>query len=392
MNPIISIVVPTRNRVDCALHCIAGALATTARAEVVVADSGDDDALLRALQSSGLDLARMNYQRTPGNWNVVQNFEGALEHCRGRYVLYLGDDDLVGPHLEAVCDWAARERIDAVVAYGNRFGVAYYWPGVASKYFGDAYAARVFVWSTSNRAKPIDLRAELARAEKNLGRGLGRLPRVYHGLVSRELLERVRARHGHVFGGVSPDIYSAVLIAEQAQRAVFLDHPFCVPGASPKSEAGSGAARTDRQRFEDSPYLKRFAGLVWDDAIPRFFAPYNVWGFSMQAALVQCGRRLAPASLGRLYARCLYFCWAWRRETWAAVTHTARRDGWTCTLSHLGSGLVLEAASIAGRVAAKLVAPRAGGWSRRFGGIEDSEAALRFLHQCVPPPVLGPLP
>lgn len=391
MNPIVSIVVPTRNRAGCALHCIAGALSATQRAEVVVADSSDDDALLRALQARGLDLSRVTYQRTPGDWNVVQNFESALAHCRGDYVLYLGDDDLIGPHLEVVCDWAARERIDAVVAYGDRFGLAYYWPGVTSRWFGDGYAARVFVWSASNRAERIDTRRELARVEHMLGRGLGRLPRLYHGLVSRELLQAVRARHGHVFGGVSPDIYSAVLIAEQAQRAVFIDHPFCLPGASPKSEAGSGAARTNQQRFEDSPYLQRFAGLVWDDAIPRHFATYTVWGFSMQAALAQCSRTLASASLGSLYARCLLYGWSWRRATWAAVSHTARRAGWPRTLAHLAMGVAAEAASFAARVAAKLVAPRAGGWARRYGGIADSEAALTFVREHVPPPQLGPL-
>lgn len=391
MTPILSIVIPTRNRVECAASCIEAALEATQRSEIVVADSGDGDDLWHAIQARGLDTARVRYVRTPPDWNVVENFEGALTHCRGEFVLYLGDDDLVGPHIEQVCEWAARNRVDAVVGYGNRFGVAYYWPGVTSKYFGDAYAGRVFVWSHTGKVTRIDPREQIAAAERNVGGGLARLPRVYHGLVARELLDRVRQRHGRVFGGVSPDIFSAVLIADASRNPVFLDYPFCIPGASPRSEAGSGAARTDRQRFEDSPYLKRFAGLQWDPAIPRFFAPYNVWAYSLNEALKLRGRPLTPASLGRLYARCLVYCWSYRSEVMRCVELAAHQQGRASAWYHLAAGLASEAAHAVARLGAKALAPRAGGWATRHGPFEDSLAAFRFLRQRLPAPDLAPL-
>lgn len=389
MAPILSIVIPTRNRVACAIQCIAVALEATEQSEAVVADSGDDDVLLNAIRDRRLDGERVRYIRTPQSWNVVENFEGALEHCRGDFVLYLGDDDLVGPHVEEICAWAKESHIDALVSYGNRFGVAYYWPGVKSKYFGNGYASRVFIWSHSSKVVRINPRAEIEIAKRNVGRGLCLLPRVYHGLVERELLLRIRRRYGSVFGGVSPDIFSAILVASEARNAVYLDYPFCVPGASPKSEAGSGAARTDRQGFENSSYLKRFRDLVWDDSIPRFFAPYNVWAFSMNEALKRIGQGLDPDSLGRLYARCLLYCWAYRERVYECMKRDMRQNG-VATLRHLAVGIVSEVITLGRRVISRFVLPRAGGWASRRAGLDGSLAAYRFLRDRLPRPKLPP--
>lgn len=384
----VSVVIPTRNRMHCAIECIAAALEATTTAQIIVADSSDGDALEIAIRRRGLDLPRLKYLKTPDKWNVVQNFEGALGHCEGRYVLYIGDDDLVGPHLEMVCDWARAADIDVVIPYAKRFGVAYYWPGVKSKYFGDAYQGKVFVWSHSSRVRPIDLAHEIAAAKRNIGRGLERLPRVYHGLVSNELLRRVRARHGHVFGGVSPDIYSAILIAAEARRAVHLDYPFCIPGASPVSEAGAGAAQTDRHSFEDSPYLRRFKNLKWDPAIPRFFSPYNGWGYSFNEALKQTHQRLEPRHLNLLYARNLVHCWPYRQQVWQCVRKQAQGDGWRVALGRLTLAMLTEGSLMIGRVLRKALAPRAGGWATRHAGFATSLSAYRFLAKHLPPPTL----
>jgi glycosyltransferase involved in cell wall biosynthesis len=391
MAPILSIVVPTRNRLECAFNCVAAAMEATRDAEVVIADSSDDDVLHRRLLDAGLEPSRIRYVRTPTDWNVVRNFEGALDHCRGDFVIYVGDDDFVGPGIEEICEWARAEEIDALVGYGDRFGAAYYWPGVKSRYFGTGYEARAFVWSCTSQMLPIDTQAEIEAARWNAGKGLGLLPRIYHGLVSRNLLQRVAERHGHVFGGVSPDIYSSILIATEAHRAVYLDYPFCVPGVSPRSEAGSGAAQTDRLRFEDSPYLRRFKNLEWDPEVPRFFAPLTVWAFSLNEALKRVGRPLDEGCLGYLYARCLMYCWPYRAEVVSCLRVQAGTNGWLAAARWLTQGVLVEMGSLAVRVGKKIFMPRAGGWARRYPGLDDSLAAYRFLREHLPRPRLSTL-
>lgn len=382
---LLSIVIPTRNRFDCASACIAAARMAAPHAQIVIADSSDGDELAHHVAGLAVPTGRIDYRRSPRDANVVENFEFALTHCEGEYVIFTGDDDLVGPQIEDVAAWALQGGVDAVVPYGNRFGVAYYWPGVDSKYFGDAYSGKVFVWSATGQRTEVDPQLELRRAERHVGRGLALLPRVYHGLVRRQTLQDAKSRFGALFGGVSPDIYSAILIAMVARRVVHLDFPFFIPGASPRSEAGSGAARTDRVSFDESPYLKRFKGLRWNPLVPRFFSPYTVWGYSMVEGMKVAGLDVTPLTYARIHVRCLVYCFNYRHE----ILESMQRAG-----EHFGAGRLKWAMARAAmeellhsvwRLVPRLLVPRAGGWARRHGDVTDSVAALRLVSRIVKP-------
>ncbi|MBV8033828.1 glycosyltransferase [Roseateles sp.] len=391
MNPpstsscLLSIVIPTRNRFECASACIAAARMAAPQAQIVIADSSDGGELEQHVAGLLQETGSIDYRRSPRDANVVENFEFALTHCVGEYVIFVGDDDLVGPQIEDVAAWAHRAGIDAVVPYGNRFGVAYYWPGVDSKYFGDAYSGKVFVWSASGHSRAVDPMVELRHAEQHVGRGLALLPRIYHGLVRRATLMEVKARFGALFGGVSPDIYSAILIAKVARRVVHLDFPFFIPGASPRSEAGSGAARTDRVSFDDSPYLNRFKGLRWNPLVPRFFSPYTVWGYSMVEGMQAAGLPVTALTYARIHVRCLAYCFSYRQDIFAAVSQARDRFGVGRVAFAMGLAVLEELRHTVRRVLPRLLAPRAGGWARRYGGVDDSVAALRLVTSLVKP-------
>ena len=382
---LLSIVIPTRNRFDCASACIAAASIAAPNAQIVIAASRDGNELADHVAGLQVSTGRIDYRRSPKDANVVENFEFALTHCEGDYVIFTGDDDLVGPQIEEVAAWAKQGGVDAVVPYGNRFGVAYYWPGVDSKYFGAAYSGKVFVWSATGRANEVDPQLELRRAERHVGRGLSLLPRIYHGLVRRETLMEAKSRFGALFGGVSPDIYSAILIAMVARRVVHLDFPFFIPGASPRSEAGSGAARTDRVPFDESPYLKRFKGLRWNPLMPRFFSPYTVWGYSMVEGMQVAGLNVTALTYARIYVRCLVYCFSYRREILDAVGQARQHFGSGSVAMAMARASLEELLHSVSRVVPRLMVPRAGGWARRYGGIVDSVAALRLVTTMVKP-------
>jgi glycosyltransferase involved in cell wall biosynthesis len=375
----LSIVIPTRNRVECARACIEAARRAAPQAQIVIADSSDCDELQAHVRGLGESPERLSYLRTPAAANVVENFEAALSNCQGRYVIYCGDDDVIGPDIEAVAAWAQASGIDAVVPYGKRFGIAYYWPGVGSKYFGSSYSGRVFVWSKSGRFREVNAAVQVRRAQREVGRNLALLPRIYHGMVSRKLLVEAQSRFGGLFGGVSPDIYSALLIAKLAKRVVHLDYPFFIPGASPRSEAGSGAARTDRVAFDDSPYLKRFRDLRWNPLIPRFFAPYTVWGFSLVEGLKIGGWGESLLTYCRIYVRCYLYCAAYRAEVTTAVRLACERFGRARIFAALLGALIEEAGLSAVRLLPRLLFPRAGGWAQRYAEVLDSVAALELV-------------
>lgn len=379
--PLISVVIPTRNRPECAIKCVLSSLEAARQSEVIVLDSSEDDSFNKLVTEmvDPSNIARVKYYKTDATLNVVENFESGLQYCTGDFVTYLGDDDLLGPNIDEICLWAKRHSIDSIVSYGLKFGVSYYWPGVSSKYFGDAYDAKLFVKSMTGKIEPINISKEMKLTKKNVGFGLAKLPRIYHGIVSLELIQEVLSKHGRLFGGVSPDIYSAVLLSKYSKKPVFIDYPICIPGASPKSEAGSGAARTDRQGFKDSKYLSRFNNLKWNELVPKFFSPFNVWGYSMAEAMKDAEDTLGAEFYSRLYIRCLLYCFPYRNETCSAYKAYIKQFGITKALYYTAKSLAYEFGFSLKKYGSKLVSFKAGEGAIRYSNVADSLEAHKLL-------------
>lgn len=374
---LVTIIIPTHNRQAYAAAAVRKIAEVLPSAQIVVSDTSGDDRLRALLptDTAGLDLI---YARPDRAMDVVAHFEFALTHARGRYVMFLGDDDCVGPGLEEVARWADRHRIDAVFGYGTAFIANYFWPGVRSRFYGDGYASSLFVHPFTGKARRIDPIAALRGTLRDFGRGLGIMPRIYHGLVSLDLINQVKARFGTMFGGVTPDIYSATLLSAVAKNVWQVDFPFCLPGGSPASTAGTGAAGTDLTSLEEHPHTAAFTDLRWDPLIPAFYAPYTVWAYSLKKAVDRLDRPDLVPNFARVYALAL-------------MRHGRQRDAIVESLTHaqtIGVGrraiakeIAREAAFQAKRVGARLIAPGAGGRARRFAGLCDIAAGYDRLER-----------
>jgi glycosyltransferase involved in cell wall biosynthesis len=377
---LLSIIIPTHNRQQFA--------ATTARkivkecpdAQIVISDTSDDDTLPNLLGKEMLGLDRLVYVRQPHGIDVVSHFESARTYSKGEYVLFIGDDDCVGPEIETIARWAAQQQVDAVISYRNRFIANYYWPGVRSKFYGDQYAGKLFLHPFTSRAWPLDGVRTVQEALRDLGRGLGSMPRAYHGLVARTVIDAVVAKHGALFGGVSPDIYSAILITSEARNPWCVDFPFCLPGGSAPSTSGSGAARSDTPVLWDHPHIRPFKGLKWDPLIPEFYSPYNVWAFSAKKAVDRLkDRRLVP-NYARLYACGLLY----GRDYGSALRDAIRAHritfGVLRTFPAIAAELIREVAFQAKRLALRALSPRAGGHAEAIGDLPTIAEAYDAVH------------
>ena len=380
--PLLSIVIPTADRQEYAAGTIEAVAAACPDAEIVVSDTSVEEGLLARL--SAATAARTRYIRPGVGLDVVSNFNAATGAATGRWLMFLGDDDCVGPRLADIAGWADRTGLEAVVSYGHAFAAVYYWPGVTSRYFRDGYASRLVVNRFSGRTWSLDAPAAVRAALKDFGGGLGWMARAYHGLVSRQLVDRIIGRHGALFGGVSPDIYSATLISMLANKTAVVDWPFVLPGASPKSTAGMGAAQTDRSTLWTNPHIAPFRNLSWDPLIPEFYSPTTVWSFSFKQAVDALGDPSLQPNLPRLYARCLLHNRRYADAVWQAV------DAWAATGERAARRRVLAAlAGEGGRFARKagrrLLAPRAEGAAVHVaGGLPDVRAAYEALEAWLP--------
>lgn len=387
MSKLISLVIPTRNRPACLLDSLAVALQHSEDIEIVVLDNSDSDALQATLQPH-IDAGRVIYRYSAEQLSVVANFERGIREASGHFLMYIGDDDSIGPGLVDIARWAQRSGIDAVISYRERFIANYFWPGVKSRFYGDAYAASLFIHPFTGRASQIDPIAALRQAADALGGGLGALPRLYHGLVGRSVIEQICVEHGQAFGGVSPDIYNATLVARHCRNAWAVDYPFVVPGASPTSTAAQGAARNEQGALHRTEHITRFgATLQWNAAIPAFYSGPIVWAYSLTLALARVPELGVRPNYGRLYARCLLG----GRRLWGPVLAALRsllaQQGAWCTVTGLLLGLWREAASLTTRAMHRLLNPGPGGAAQRTTNlprISEAYLALQAVAHRVP--------
>lgn len=381
--PKISIVIPTRNRSDYLIDSVNIIIEHCPEAQVVISDNSDTDTLREQL-AQHLATGKVVYDYCAELRSVIQNFEHAVGLATGEWVMCIGDDDAIGPNLSNVVDWAEDNEVEAVVSYGDGFAALYCWPGVQSKYYGDGYSSKLFIWPFSGKATLIDGVSELRRVSSRLGGNLGALPRIYHGLVSRALIQRIIKRHGHVFGGVSPDIFSAALIAANSKRSAFLDFPFVIPGSSPRSTAGQGAERSDRAQLRKTEHIARFGdGLKWDARIPEFYSPQTVWAYSLLQALEELPELGIKPSYGRLYARCLLYCRAYTAITWRTIISHAMGDMKLRLFASIAKGIAAEVWDLMERFARRLASPRAMGKADRIENIKTISAAYNEMKEYI---------
>lgn len=383
MKPLLSIVFPTRNRSQYLIDSVRLTLREIADCEVIIADNSDDDALGRELNNQ-FDDNRIIYSHSPEILSVVDNFERAVDLAEGKFLIFLGDDDSIGPGLVDIASWADSNGIDAVISYREQFLCSYYWPGIKSKYFGDQYAGNVFVSEFTGAAYPLDAIASLKKVAANPSGGLGAMPRAYHGLVSRVLVEKIRNKYGSLFGGVSPDIYSATLIADMATKSFVVDFPFVIPGASPSSTAGQGALRSDRGDLKTVEHITRFGtDFNWDMRLPAFYSPHTVWPYSLLKAIERVKRDDVIFSFANVYAQCLAKDRKYTKKIIAAIDATfAGMNKVLVYLTILGHVAKIFA-TLAVKIARRLANPRAGGSATKYSGCSTISKAYEKVTEHV---------
>jgi glycosyltransferase involved in cell wall biosynthesis len=296
----LTVVIPTCNRSEYLYKSIKSIKNSYQEAQIVISDNSDNpEPVIKILRK--FNYENIVYQYIEEKISVVENFESALKLADGKFVAILGDDDTLGIGVENILSKAILIGADALFCYKDRFIANYYWPGVVSKYFGSKYSASLVVKRFNNEWQKINPIVELKKVSNRLGGGLGAMPRIYHGIVKKDLLDNIRSKYGNLFGGVSPDIYSATLISLEANNVYYIDLPFILPGACLKSTAGQGASRTDKGSLNEVEHTARFGKeLKWDAMIPKYYGPQNVWAYSLLCALNKTKVSIEPNYL------CLY--------------------------------------------------------------------------------------
>ena len=233
MAPLVSVLLPTRNR----LEFLRYAIETVRRQddpdwEIVVSDNDSEEDIAGHVE--GLRDARIRYARTASFLPVTDNWNAALERAEGRYVVMLGDDDGLMPgYVRRMRELVERFREPEVI-YQSAWLYAY--PGVdpaeASGYL-QAYGYAEFM---RGAAGPFVLDPATRRRMVAAAMGF----RVRYGFnmqfstVSRALVERL-APQGPFYQSAFPDYYATNVAFLTAREVVVEPRPLVAIGVTPKS-------------------------------------------------------------------------------------------------------------------------------------------------------------
>lgn len=228
-----SVLLPTRNR----LELLRFAIETVRRQdyddwEIVVSDNASQEDVRGFIESIADD--RIIYVRSEVPIPVTDNWNLALSHCTGDYIIMLGDDDGLLPGYFV----SARQLIEAhkhpEVLYTAALLYAY--PGVLPNVpegFLRSYEDRSIF---EGRKDSFLLKKE--DAQKYVDASLNfRVEYDYNMqffLVSKNAVERLR-RHGAFYQSPYPDYYAANALLHLSPSILVVPTPMVVIGISPKS-------------------------------------------------------------------------------------------------------------------------------------------------------------
>lgn len=264
--PLISVIIPTRERAGTLAYTLASALdQTSTEYEVVVSDnvSEDDTADVVNAQQDG----RIRYFRTSQRLSMCDNYEFALGQARGEYVIIIGDDDAVIPG-----------RLDALLARLRTLPepVIHMWPLHIYDWPVDGRPAMATYVAPESPETILDLKAKGRRVMALGGWKYYELPSPYHAAIPRRILDALRDRTGRVFHSTQPDVFTAMAIPVFADRAINIGNTVTLNGRSAKS---NGLGFVKRGAL---PNIERFIGEYGDYA----FHPSLYNGTSAMANMI----------------------------------------------------------------------------------------------------------
>ncbi|WIX01061.1 glycosyltransferase [Pseudomonas sp. AR5] len=276
MRPILSVAIPTHNRSQYAISSIKSILSIDdPRLQLVVSDTSTDGKLRALLENASLMLdSRFKYLHHNVKLDMTGNHNAAISAAEGEYVCLIGDDDTVSKECIEAVEWALGNNVEII---SPNVVSNYVWPDFKHRFFGSGHASRLYFSKKMGAFEVRESKTALLNALSNAAQGTDGLPKIYHGLVKRSLLERIYHLSGAYFHGSSPDVSGAVGLALVSKNFLVIDYPLTVPGAAGGSNTGRSAMNTHKGKLDKEEQTKGFGAGGWSLGVPRFFSVETVW-------------------------------------------------------------------------------------------------------------------
>ena len=367
--PLLSVVVPTKDRYKYLKHLIKLIQSYNSDEwEIVVQDNTDDNTEIVDFLKE-LNYPGCKYFHEKGQLPMTTNADKAILHSEGEYVCFLGDDDGICPNAIRYCYQMKQEGVEAM-----RTTLANYnWPDALSKY--EALGGNLEYKKVSKETKCL-LSDEVLMDVVNRGFvDRGQLPSVYHGIVSRKLLDKVYQRCNTFFPGQSPDISSGIANCLSVDRFLFVDDIVTISGAS---KYHGGATKGMHKRYpliSDMVWFRPNAENIWNERLPKLAVGNVIWAESSIETLNNMGRKdiVDKVNFETIYKFFVVYHYPVRHLVYPLTSHSLRLK----IYSHFGR--IKLACKVFMRIVKAKMNISPNGYIRE-GGINDIMACVNILN------------
>lgn len=317
--PLISVAIATKNRQKYCIEAIKSILAyDDPDIEIAIADNSATDEVKKFVEGLNSPFIRYFFD-SKDNVSSIENFNRAMSLTTGHYVMLIGDDDSILPKAVEMAKWAKENNVDSICSQEN---LIYYWPQVL-----DQYPNGVMIRPASTgKIKKIDIQKQLnALLENGLQLYLlYPLPKTYHGLVKRSLMEEIKDRVGHYYGGLSPDLYSSIAVSCIAKNHFIIDEPLSIAGVCATSTTADNFKGLHSGSLDGIPHLRNRPDYVFSDKIPLYYSVNTIWAESGLKALEELNEQelLQKFNMHRLMAQ----AWIHNRKYIASIIKNKHKD------------------------------------------------------------------
>tara|TARA_E500000081_G_C6079244_1_gene326931 strand:- start:12 stop:1190 length:1179 start_codon:yes stop_codon:yes gene_type:complete len=241
MKPLLSIVIPTKNRQIYAIEAIASVVRADGgerKMEAVVQDCSDTSLLASMIATRFPDTSLINYQHDNKTISMEDNWDKAFSRASGTYVCGIGDDDVILSNILSCLELMKSEKIDCL----RQPMATYFWADSGVRSFNDQILT--YPKNCLPEIKSINLDEMYERKVRSCGFGYTEdIAGVYHTIIENDILLKHKRKCGRIIGGPSPDAYTAFAFSAYARNLAVYGVPFSIYGICPDSNASRNVYR-----------------------------------------------------------------------------------------------------------------------------------------------------
>ena len=288
-NPLLTIVIPTKNRSIYCIEVIKTILSTYPYQdfEIVVQDNSITNELERNIPEDN----KLKYFYTEESLSFIENFNKSIENSSGKYLCLIGDDDGVCDDLFKATIWANDNNVDSLCP---KSFIGYLWPDQRNpgKFVIPYFTNKMWKNKPKENLQALINTGIVNYMDFNL-------PKLYHGIIKKECMDEIKNHTGSYFGGLTPDIYSSIALSCVVKNHVVLDRPLTIAGACPKSATVDSTKGRHSGSLKNAPHFNNRGAYIWDNNVPEFYSVQTIWAESAIKAMNDFGLNLDLLKLNK---------------------------------------------------------------------------------------------